>query len=103
MSCAAPGCVNPLPPRGAGRPAIYCSPACRPSKQAPQHQLRVEVNHPEASPDGRAPERVWIVRLRRGNQAVVIADCLGWPSATALARQLEDLIHVPARKEPVTN
>ncbi len=91
MSCAGPGCENPLPERGAGRPAIYCSPACRPSMTRPPH-LVVEVCHPDTSPDGRAPGRLYTVGLRRGSHVVVIAENLGWPSANALARQLEDLL-----------
>jgi hypothetical protein len=52
----------------------------------------VELDHPAASPDGRPTERVWAVRLRRGELVVEIADGLGWPSATALARALDDLL-----------
>ncbi|MGI8984749.1 MAG: hypothetical protein ACR2HM_09505 [Acidimicrobiales bacterium] len=59
----------------------------------------VEVDHPDASPDGRPPERVWIVRLRRGQQVVVIADDLGWPSAHALAGALGDLLHPGPRQK----
>ena len=44
-------------------------------------------------PRGRPAQRVWTVRLRRGPRVVVIATDLGWPSAHALARQLNDLIH----------
>lgn len=89
--CASSGCENPLPIRGRGRPAIYCSPACRPAKTGGTH-LVVEVCHPESSLDGRPPGRVWTVSLRRGERFVLIAENLGWPSANALARQLEDLV-----------
>jgi len=58
--------------------------------------LVVEVDHPDASADGRAPPRVWTVRLRRGKQIVVIAENLGWPSANALAGQLDDLLRPAA-------
>lgn len=91
MRCAGSGCDNPLPTRGRGRPAIYCSPACR-GNRGRSARLVVEVCHPESSPDGRAPGRVWTVSLRRGERIVVIAESLGWPSARALARQLEDLL-----------
>jgi len=91
VACAAPDCTNPLPRRtGPGRPFRYCSPACRPSLRRPG--ILVEVDHPEVSRDGRPVERVWTVRLRRGHQVVVIAEDLGWPSATALAGQLDDLL-----------
>jgi hypothetical protein len=91
--CARPGCDNPLPPSpGRGRPPIYCSPACRPSLRHPSSRLNVEIDHPDHSPDGRPADRVWTVRLRRGQRTVTIADNLGWPSATALAAQLDDLL-----------
>ena len=91
IGCAAPGCTNLVSRRsGPGRPAVYCSPACRMNHRRPP--ILVEVNHPDVSPDGRGVERVWTVRLRRGQQVVVIADDLGWPSAHALAAQLDDLL-----------
>ncbi len=90
--CATPGCANPVPRRpGPGRPTIYCSPACRPNRRRPQ--VHVEIDHPDTSPDGRPVQRVWTVRLRRGEHIVVIANDLGWPSANALAGQLDDLLH----------
>jgi hypothetical protein len=69
---------------------VYCSPECRPKH--PRSRIAVEVDHPESSPDGRPVERVWTVRLRRGQDVVVIADDLGWPSANALAGALDDLL-----------
>jgi predicted methyltransferase len=55
----------------------------------------VELDHPAASPDGRPTQRVWAVRLRRGELVVEIADGLGWPSAAALARAIEHLLAPP--------
>jgi hypothetical protein len=91
-TCAAAGCDNPCPQPRRGRPPIYCSPACRPSCRGRPSSLVVELDHPTASSDGRPPERVWAVSLRRGQRVVLIADNLGWPSANALAQQLADLI-----------
>ena len=96
--CAAADCTNPVPQTGApGRPAVYCSAACRPS--ARRSDVTVEIAHPDTSPDGRPPERIWTVRLRRGQRTVTIADNLGWPSATALADQLEHLLLSRPRQE----
>ena len=53
----------------------------------------VEVEHPDVSPDGRPADRVWTVRLRKSDHVIVIADDLGWPTANALARELNDLLH----------
>lgn len=90
-TCAAAGCDNVVVRRpGPGRPAIYCCFACRPT--ARRSAVVVDVEHPPASVDGRDARRVWIVRLRRGRRSVVVADGLGWPSAAALAGDLEDLL-----------
>ncbi len=115
-SCANPGCDNPLPARAhTGRPAIYCSPACR--QRRPRHDptrpadptpagrpadtarsagasaaIVVELDHPDQSPDGRPVERVWTLRLRRHDHVVIVAEGLGWPTANALARQLTGLL-----------
>lgn len=89
--CAAPGCDNVVVRTTApGRPPIYCSPTCRPSRH--RAGIAVEVTHPDTSPDGRDANRVWLVRLRRGQRVVTIAEGLGWPSANALATQLEQLL-----------
>jgi hypothetical protein len=107
-TCANPACENALPARAyTGRPAIYCSPACRKRRRATRTNtgdatdttatdttdiVVVELDHPDTSPDGRPPERIWTLRLRRGQHVVVIAQGLGWPTANALARQLQDLL-----------
>jgi len=103
LTCAAPGCEQPVPRTNhTGRPAIYCSPACRPShNRTPRRAgVVVEVDHPDTSPDGRPAERVWTVQLRRGEHRVVIADGLGWPSATSLARAIGDLLGPAPRSRP---
>jgi hypothetical protein len=96
-TCAAIGCDIVVVRRpGPGRPPIYCSPACRPSPARPA--IVVELDHPEESTDGRDARRVWTVRLRRGRRVVVIAENLGWPSASALAGQLTDLLRPAAEQ-----
>jgi len=96
--CAAPGCDNVVVRTNApGRPAIYCSATCRPSRH--RAGVAVEVAHPDTSPDGRDASRVWLVRLRRGRRVVTIADNLGWPSAYALATELEQLLLSRPRQE----
>lgn len=96
--CAAPDCDNPVR-TGRGRPAIYCSPPCRPSWRSPRsRRVVVELTNPEVSPDGRPVERVWTVRLRRREVTVTVAEDLGWPSASALAAQLETLLYPPGKE-----
>jgi hypothetical protein len=95
VTCAAAGCERPvLRTNHTGRPAIYCSPACRPSRnRTPRRaQIVVDIEHPDTSPNGRPADRVWTVVLRRGEQRVTIADDLGWPTANALAQQLNRLL-----------
>jgi hypothetical protein len=97
--CAAPGCDNAVPLPRRGRPAVYCSPTCRPSRGSRPSSLTVEVDHPEECSDGRAVARVWTVSLRRGRRRVVVAEDLGWPSANALASALDDLITPRPRRK----
>jgi hypothetical protein len=97
-TCAAADCTNAVTPKPRGRPALYCTPQCRPSSRGTQ-RLVVELEHPDTCADGRPPERVWMVRLRRGSRTVVIAPALGWPSANALATELSCLLERPSRHQ----
>lgn len=94
LTCAAPGCDERVTRTGRrGRPAIYCSPACRPAARGRAGvRVVVEVDHQPTPDDERPTGRVWIVRLRRGTQTVVIAAELGRPSADLLAGQLNELL-----------
>ena len=100
VACAAPGCDHPVTRTSRpGRPPIYCSPACRPSRDhRGTDRLVVEVDH-EPTPTGTRPTgRIWIVRLRRSNRTVVIAAELGRPSVDHLATQINTLLdpHPPS-------
>jgi hypothetical protein len=101
--CAAPSCDNPLPERiGRGRPFIYCSPECRPAGRGRSGvHVVVEVDHEPTADDERPTGRIWLVRLRRGDQAVVIAAELGRPSADHLAGQLNSLLATRRRPKGV--
>jgi hypothetical protein len=90
-----------VPPTTRGRPALYCGPSCRPSQKS--KSIAIEVLNPDESPNGRPAERTWTVRLRRGKRFVVIANGLGWPSASTLARELNDFFEVQHRRkdEPI--
>ena len=101
--CAAPGCDKPLSTRsGRGRPALYCSPECRPAGRGRSGiHVVVEVDHEPTLDDERPAGRIWLVRLRRGNQAVVIAAELGRPSADHLAAQLNSLLATRRRSKGV--
>lgn len=90
--CRAPGCGQPLRRGGRGRPPLYCSPACRRAALGARARLTVEVDHEPMEADGRPTGRVWLVRMRRGTRAVVIASELGRPSADHLASQIASLL-----------
>lgn len=97
--CAAPGCDNPVPHRpGPGRPAIYCSSTCRPSRQ-PGHGHTITVNL--AHDDDATPGAGWTLTLRRGTRQVRIADNLGRFEAILLHNELQALLH-PREKGAVT-
>jgi hypothetical protein len=95
MLCAAANCDNSLPVgSGRGRPAIYCSPRCRPTALK-QHRrnVEVEVAHEPTQEGDRPSGRVWSVTIRRGARGVVIAAELGRPSAESLAAQVTALLN----------
>ena len=98
--CARDGCDKPVTRNGRpGRPAIYCSPECRPTPPK-GCQFSVAVTH-EPTTDGTRPAgRIWQVQLSRGARVVTIADGLGRPSAEHLARQVSELVS-PTRTEGV--
>jgi len=91
--CATPGCETQLPPpSGRGRPRLYCSTKCRSTTAVRGGVLSVEVDYEGDPCAGRPTGRVWLVRMRRGNNDVVIATELGRPSADHLAGQISQLI-----------
>ncbi len=97
--CAAEGCDNAIADRNGtpGRPYRYCSRECRPSSNTRRRRSRspliVEIDQPAAADsDTLHLARSWTVRLRRGSNTVIIGHDLGRFSATALARDLQQLI-----------
>jgi len=97
VTCAAPGCNGTVTRSGgAGRPRIYCTPACRPNATRPtaaRGGLTVEVDHEPVPEDTRPTGRIWKVRLQRDGRTVVIATGLGRPSADHLANQIDALLN----------
>jgi len=95
------GCDNAVErhPGRVGRPPIYCSPACRPSRAgcAGRNQISVEVDHQEDDGDGSG--RCWVVTLRRGTNSVVVGRDLGRFSATVFSGELRQLLQPSNRQE----
>ena len=103
-TCAAAGCTNRLSAPGPGRPAKYCSTACRVRAHRQRQReaaqpVTVEVGTGSASSRGRHPDRAWMVRLRRGDQSVVVAIGLRRVGAEHLADSITRLLH-PDQADP---
>jgi hypothetical protein len=98
-TCASPGCDNPVArrPGQRGRPPIYCSPSCRPSRNGTANQIRVDVDQDDDDVNGSG--RFWTVTLRRGRRSVVVGRDLGRFSATVLCGELRALLHPRTRQE----
>ena len=96
--CAAPDCDNPIGHATTGRPARYCSNACRARAHRYRHTTIptvAEVAMGSASSRGRHPDNAWLVQLRRGNRTIVVTIGLRRPAADNLAQQINDLINDP--------
>jgi hypothetical protein len=95
VSCAAPDCTNPVTHHPTGRPARYCSTTCRVRhhrQRKTSDPITIEIDTGSASSRGRTPERSWLVRIRRGDNSVIIAIGLRHHAATRLAEQLTNLL-----------
>ena len=95
--CAAPGCDVVLEPRGTGRPARFCSAACRVRSHRDERRgacvpVVVEVDMGSASSRGRRPDQSWLIRLRRGEQSVIVAIGLSRTGAERRAEQIAALL-----------
>ena len=106
--CARPGCQNRVTRNPRGRPRLYCTPACRTRTHRDSHpdaheRLQVEVDYGSTSSRGRPAGQVWLVRLRRGKQQVIVAIGLGRPSAEDLARQIDSIINLPPLASPAAS
>jgi hypothetical protein len=100
--CAAPGCTLTLTltRTGRGRPTRYCSPTCRTAahREHRRHRnqpLHAQTDHGSTSAKGRPSGRAWLIRLRRGHRAVIIATGLTQPAAEHLTHQINQLLHPP--------
>lgn len=100
-ACAAAGCDNAVErhPGRVGRPPIYCSPECRPSRTGCTGPNQISVEVDQEDHDGDRPGRCWVVTLRRGTNSVVVGRDLGRFSATVLSDDLRGLLHPRTRQE----
>lgn len=96
VTCAAQGCTSTITQHAVGRPARYCSTACRVRDHRHRKQaaapITVEVDMGSASSRGRPPDRAWLVRIRRADRSVIVAIGLRRRAADRLAEQLNELL-----------
>jgi hypothetical protein len=99
--CAAAGCDNAVErrPGRVGRPPIYCSPECRPSRTGCAGRNPISVDVDQEDHDGDRSGRCWVVTLRRGSRSVIVGRDLGRFSATVLSGELRTLLHPRTRQE----
>ena len=99
--CAAAGCDNVVErhPGRVGRPPIYCSPTCRPSRTGCTGGNQISVEVDQEDHDGDRPGRCWVVTLRRGTNTVVVGRDLGRFSATVFSGELRALLQPSNRQE----
>lgn len=95
--CLAPGCAEVVARSATGRPAVFCSAACRVRAHRARQRdaaepVGVEVDMGSATSRGRPPERAWMVRMRRGGRSVIVATGLRRAAAERLAGQIADLL-----------
>lgn len=95
-TCDGPGCTSTVEPRDVGRPARFCSTACRVRahrhRRAAEGTVIAETDMGSATSRNRSPERAWLVRLRRGERSVIVAHGLRRSAAERLVEQLSDLL-----------
>ena len=95
VTCTVPDCQNPIEPGITGRPAKYCSPACRATAHRQRHNTppaAAEVTMGSASSRGRKPDNAWTVQLHRANHHIIIAIGLRRPAADRLAQQINNVL-----------
>ncbi len=93
--CAEPGCINPLSQHDTGRPAIFCSAACRSRAHRRRHRHRavsVEVQLGSTSSKNQTQGRVWMVCLRHGNDSLIVAIGMSRRDAERLAERMTDMV-----------
>lgn len=101
--CAAPNCGNPCPATTTGRPARYCSKACRARAHRHRHAsvpAVAEVARGSATSRGRPEERSWLVQIRRGDHCVIVTIGLRRAPADRLAEKINNLLGGPDLPPP---
>ena len=95
-TCAGPGCRQTIERKSTGRPARYCSGACRMAAHRLSQQFRdpitVEVDFGSASSRGRRADKSWMVRIRRGQISDIVAVGLTRQAADAMAERISRVV-----------
>jgi len=103
--CAGPDCTETVLASDTGRPARYCSAACRvrahrARQRSDSQPVTVEIDLGSASSRGRSPDRAWMVRIRCGQRSVIVAIGLRIHAAISLAEQTAEVLGAPTPTRP---
>ena len=93
--CERQGCDQILPEHSKGRPARYCSAACRMSAYRKRRRgpVTAEVYLGSATTRSRKEERSWMVKLRRDNDELVVVIGQTRDAAERLTARLNDFLN----------
>ena len=93
--CERQGCYQILPEHCKGRPARYCSPACRMAahRQRKRGPIRAEVHFGSATTRSRPEERSWMVKLLRDNEELIVTFGQTRDAAERLTARLNDFLN----------
>ncbi|KJE75249.1 hypothetical protein FEAC_30260 [Ferrimicrobium acidiphilum DSM 19497] len=93
--CEGPGCTQILGQQPRGRPARYCSAACRVAahRRRKRGPVTAEVHFGSASTRNRSEERSWMVKLRRDNDELIVVIGQSRDGAQCLASRPNDFLN----------
>jgi len=93
--CERDGCGQILKQQPKGRPARYCSAACRMAvhRKRKRGPVRAEVHFGSATTRGRTEERSWMVKLLRDEEEVIVIFGQTRDAAERLTTRLNDFLN----------
>ncbi len=93
--CGRQGCDQILPEHSNGRPARYCSAACRMAahRQRKRGPIRAEVHFGSATTRSRNEERSWMIKLLRDNEELIVTFGQTRDAAERLTTRLNEFLN----------
>lgn len=92
--CGRDGCGNIVTQRSTGRPALYCSAACRVAahRQNKRGPIRAEVRFGSATTRSRREDHSWMVKLFRDKEELIVAFGQTKDAAERLTARLNEFL-----------